>query len=812
MNLLLKLEDAGGVRTVEPEELPLALGGLSAGLELPGVTTQEAVAWIDVSDQDIFVKAGKTGIAISCNGVPVSASQWLRDGDRLQIGPCRITLEHAGSSAMLRVEQHKAAANDGPSISVVTVPAPDTTAGPGNRIHPIDFTPQKLASPTRSRRTRPLLWVGVLAVAAFAIAGWFLLTARSVEISVEPAPDQVSLHGGLSSLHLGERYLLLPGTYQLQASRDGYQSLDVSLEVTEEHEQSLRFTLEKLAGFLVVDATPVERARIVIDGEAAGLSGESLQVPAGTHQLLVLADRHLDYREEISIDGGGAHQTLAVELTPGWAEVSFDSRPAGATVSASGTSVGTTPFTADLDPGSHEIEFRLSGHKPYFGQVTAVANQATSFPTVELALEDIGLTVESIPSGANITVNGHYHGQTPIHVELPPGITHEVQASKSGHEPEARSIELLPGEAQSMRFTLAERQGDVELLVQPDGVEVFVNGEPQGEARGILKLPSAPQSLEFRKSGFETQRTTVTPRPDLPQVIRITLEREAPPTPTEPPAMLASSEGQTMVLIPAGRFLMGASRREPGRRANETLHEVELTRPFYLGRREVSNGEFRRFHAEHRSGALGGFSLDAEDQPVVQITWEEAALYCNWLSEQESLPLAYRMVEERLMAVRPPNQGYRLPLAAEWSWAARYSGNPGASKYIWGNSLPVPPGAANFADQAAVSLLSRTLSGYDDSFPVTAPVESMAPNGLGLFHLGGNVAEWVHDVYGIHPSYQQEVVSDPTGPTEGELHVIRGASWMDSTVSELRLTYRDYGSKARPDVGFRIARTAGGTP
>jgi hypothetical protein len=50
------------------------------------------------------------------------------------------------------------------------------------------------------------------------------------------------------------------------------------------------------------------------------------------------------------------------------------------------------------------------------------------------------------------------------------------------------------------------------------------------------------------------------------------------------------------------------------------------------------------------------------------------------------------------------------------------------------------------------------------------------------------------------------VFKDPLGPTEGELHVIRGSSWMDSSISELRLTYRDYGTDARPDLGFRIAR------
>ena len=127
--------------------------------------------------------------------------------------------------------------------------------------------------------------------------------------------------------------------------------------------------------------------------------------------------------------------------------------------------------------------------------------------------------------------------------------------------------------------------------------------------------------------------------------------------------------------------------------------------------------------------------------------------------------------------------------------------------------LPLDDGVkAEIAEALARGLVARVLSGYDDTFPVTAPVESMVANGLGLFHLGGNVAEWLHDVYGIHPSNQQEVAPDPAGPTSGELHVIRGASWMDSTISELRLSYRDYGSKARPDVGFRIARTAGDTP
>ena len=251
---------------------------------------------------------------------------------------------------------------------------------------------------------------------------------------------------------------------------------------------------------------------------------------------------------------------------------------------------------------------------------------------------------------------------------------------------------------------------------------------------------------------------------------------------------------------------MGASRREPGRRANETLREVELQRPFYLAVREVTNAQFRKWKADHTSGRFGAHDLSGEDHPVVSVTWEQAASYCNWLSSQESLPAAYAMRDGKLAPVSPLNTGYRLPTEAEWSRAARYPGE-GPLRFPWGNALPAPPRAGNFADESARSLVAVVLQGYDDRFPATAPVGSFPPNGLGFFDLGGNVAEWVNDVYAIPPP-DAPLETDPLGPRDGELHVILGSSFLQGTVSELRLSYRDYGTKARPDVGFRVARYA----
>jgi formylglycine-generating enzyme required for sulfatase activity len=128
-------------------------------------------------------------------------------------------------------------------------------------------------------------------------------------------------------------------------------------------------------------------------------------------------------------------------------------------------------------------------------------------------------------------------------------------------------------------------------------------------------------------------------------------------------------------------------------------------------------------------------------------------------------------------------------------------------KYPWGESLPVPPGSGNYGDRSADEMLGGSIPDYNDSYPATAPVGSFEANARGLFNLGGNVSEWVHDVYTIFPPAEGKVATDPTGPAEGEYHVIRGASWMDESVTELRLSYRDYGDEPRPDVGFRIARS-----
>ena len=251
---------------------------------------------------------------------------------------------------------------------------------------------------------------------------------------------------------------------------------------------------------------------------------------------------------------------------------------------------------------------------------------------------------------------------------------------------------------------------------------------------------------------------------------------------------------------------MGSSRREQGRRSNEALRAVKINDAFYLGVREVSNAEFRAFNAEHDSGAYAGISLNEDDQPAVRVTWEEVAQFMNWLSIQDGLQPVYEEGDGIWAAARPLRNGYRLPTEAEWAWAARFAERDEPLIYPWGAELPPPDRSGNYADVSAADLLPTTLVTYNDGFETSAPSGSFEANAVGIFDLGGNVAEWVQDYYEVGRSATEALVEDPLGPETGRFHVVRGPSWRSVTVTDLRLAARQYSAEGDEKTGFRIAR------
>jgi formylglycine-generating enzyme required for sulfatase activity len=100
------------------------------------------------------------------------------------------------------------------------------------------------------------------------------------------------------------------------------------------------------------------------------------------------------------------------------------------------------------------------------------------------------------------------------------------------------------------------------------------------------------------------------------------------------------------------------------------------------------------------------------------------------------------------------------------------------------------------------------VAGYNDGYRGSAPVGSFDTEATKFHDLGGNAAEWINDYYTVYPGQAAILVKDPDGPLDGDHHVVRGSSWRDGSIAELRLSYRDYSRGPRDNLGFRIARYA----
>lgn len=677
----------------------------------------------------------------------------------------------------------------------------------GSRIEPAAFRRPATGRARRRRHLRegPVLLVGLLGL--FVLSAWFLFGTRALRLHITPEPDVVAVEGGLS-LPLAGRYLVRPGRYTVVAEKAGYRRLSEPIEVTAKQDNpTFSFRLTALPGRLAVRSEP-PGAVVVIDGKAVGRTPlEPVSLAPGAHAVLVRAKRYQTYQADVAIEGKDVAQTLEVKLTPAWAPVTFRSEPAGATVVVDGEEGGITPLTAEIGAGTHQVALRLAGYRPWEHQLTVAANKPRNLPIVRLVPAEGTLRVTSEPTGANVVVADEFRGRTPVTVSLAPNRTMTIRVAKAGYEPAAREVRLAPEEDRTLALTLAPILGTIEVHATPADATLYVDGQARGSADQTLSLTAVPHVLELRKPGFIDHRAAVTPKPGFPQQVRVRLQTEAEARATAIPPVIHSSAKQRLNLVQTGHFLMGSPRREQGRRANEDQRPVKLTRAFYLGAREVTNAEFRQFRPRHSSGIVRDVSLDNDNHPVVRVSWDDAARYCNWLSQRDGLPSAYREGPQGLELVTPANTGYRLPTEAEWEWAARFAGDRDL-KYPWGQSMPPTGKAGNYADVAAAELVPQRLDSYNDGHPATAPVASFPANALGLYDLGGNVSEWMNDRYGIGPQPSTPEALDPLGPASGSARVTRGASWRHGRISELRLSYRDSASGPRDDLGFRLARYA----
>jgi formylglycine-generating enzyme required for sulfatase activity len=807
LSLKLFIRDVEGERQVDAERLPIRVGtGSDCELRLPGPGAAP-VMMLDVLDDAPFVQPVGRDESMAINGEALAGSRRLQSGDELRYFGSRILVHLDADRLILEVRLEDSA--------YVTRPPELDTAG--------EQPAEETIAPTAFRRAAEapgpaadsaghgaLRWVIAAALLVLVIVSFLLFTSKSVKFEVTPGePDSFSVSGGWFRMPLGDRILLRQGSYTVQVRQRGYYDVSRNFDVGDEQNVIIDIEMRRLPGHVTVVTNPPTEAIVSINESEIGPAPFGpIELLPGEHSVSVRAERYLPYSGVINVPGLGLHEQLSVQLVPRWAEIAIDSEPAGARIYAGEEQVGETPARIELMEGTHQISVVRDGYSAWDGTVVAEPNTDQALPLIRLQPANARLLVNSIPRGANVTVNGRYRGQSPITLDLAPEVNYEIGLSKAGYGITSRRVRLDAAASDSITVDLTARTGTLTVNVQPADAAVYVDGQARGTGNTTLRLSSAPHRVEVRKNGYESWSRTVTPRPGYPQTLSARLRSLEEIQRQSVSVERTTAAGQTLRLVEPGTFTMGSSRSEQGRRANEVIVPIKLTKPFLIGVKEITNREFAQFRANHDSGADIHPSMAGDNNPVANVTWADAVQYCNWLSAREGLTPVYKEEFGEWVAIRPFPDGYRLPTEAEWAWAIRYQGGNGALKFSWGKEWPPRRDAGNYADKSAADLVPTIIPGYDDGFASTAEGGKFPPNAIGIFDGAGNVAEWVNDFYTVPTPGVTAPMADPLGPERGQSYVIRGSSWRHATATELRLSYRDYGKDARPDVGFRVARNA----
>ncbi|MFP4203990.1 MAG: SUMF1/EgtB/PvdO family nonheme iron enzyme [Opitutales bacterium] len=628
-----------------------------------------------------------------------------------------------------------------------------------------------------------------------------------LRLLVEPERARVTFKGFESRfITMGGQLDLLiqPGEYKIGVTAPGYLEKELNVEVIQEGTKEI--SVELLPEKIPVAIRSEPEASIVLEA-ADGASHElgktdkdgrlykERGVSPGTYTIIA---RKKGYEEGV-VKGReikrGEDAEFEVPLEPKPAVLFVFSAPPGARVIVNEREAGATPlYVESLQPETNYfVTLRLEGYRPAQRMVAMEPGEERAMDFGMLAPKSGALVFEPVfkrpgdaePSSLRSDVRAalgdeRFSLDDPRLQKIPEG-EYTVVLEHPDFRAQAQAITVKDGKKTTVRGVLEPRPAQVELKLPKDfDPGARVDGEEVKVEAGKVPVPANKEvEFELRFRDHMTMRRELNLGPAESFVWDV--EPVPIPGPEFEENWKAPRLGMEFSWIEPGEFTMGSPPAEPGRLPNEGPRtEVRFTRGFWIGRYEVTQAEYSRLMDENPSNFRG------ESLPVDSVTWGEAQAFCKALTERE-----------RAAGRLPDGYVYRLPVEAEWAYAARA-----------GTSTPFSFGKeANGSDGNFGGVYPRGSGGNDsgsDEVYGTQQVGSYEPNANGLYDVHGNVEEWMLDAYnGRLPGGALE---DPDPREEGRRRTVRGGSWQDSATRARSAVREGRSQGIRSDaVGFRVA-------
>jgi len=506
-------------------------------------------------------------------------------------------------------------------------------------------------------------------------------------------------------------------------------------------------------------------AHCYLDGkEIITAPNEFKGVSRGMHKLRITKVGYESLETQLQVQGT-EHQELSFTLKPLKASLHVDTEPPGAMLYLNDQLLGNTPLDwTTIEAGSHKLRITLAGYEEYENTIYFARGEEKRLHII-LVKELEGLEVISNPSGADVYVDSKLSGQTPLAIQVPPG-EHEILVAKDAtYEDYATKISLSKGQSKKLTVTLNPKRPRLLIETEPREAQVFLNDRYVANAPLQTDLSPGRYRITVRKKGWRNAIEEVAVSAGETKKLDIHLK----PLPKPGTIEKEPVTGMEFVWVPEGCFVMGSPASELKRDQDEGPAQEVCVNGFWMGRFEVTQGQWQKLMNSNPSSFKNG-----PDFPVENVSWQDAKAFVERMAA---------LKKEYLVG---------LPTEAEWEYACRAGTN---TAFAFGDSIK--------GSQANVRLLSQD-RGLNGS---TVAVGSFQPNQLGVYDMHGNVWEWCEDWY--DPDFYKNIRPKTTNPMSNlnktGKKVLRGGSWL-SDAQQARCANRH---RASPDektdqIGFRV--------